>query len=192
VFDPILMFGCSTHKIEADWDAINNQILERKIMKIDVDVTKSFNEDSAYPSTKECKQVLQQIQEIARKEIHSRLTNFNEWAHVVEPDESTMIHTHTVPNKPDFISWVLWTKAEKGCGSLVHYFSACNRQIIKEFEPEVGKLLFFPDFIPHFTKKNNSGVVRISLSGNMVIPPQDIKDASPENIFNYVGVTDAR
>lgn len=192
MFDPILIFGCSTHKIEADWGAINNQILERKIMKIDVDVTKSFNEDSAYPSTKECKQVLQQVQEIARKEIHSRLTHFNEWAHIVEPDESTMIHTHSVPNKPDFISWVLWTKAEEGCGDLVHYFSACNRQVVKEFKPEVGKLLFFPDFIPHFTKKNNSGVVRISLSGNMVIPPQDIKDSSPENIFNYVGVTDAR
>lgn len=188
MFEPILLFGCSKHKIDADWDTINEQILQRKKMKIDVDVTKSFNEDSAYPSTKECKEVLDKVQKIAQKEINSNLVNTNEWAHVIEPGESTMIHTHTNPNKPDFISWVLWTKAEKNCGTLVHYFSACNKQVTKEFEPEVGTLVFFPDFIPHFTKKNNSGEVRISLSGNLQIPEDKFKEGlEPEAIFNYIG-----
>jgi len=61
-----------------------------------------------------------------------------------------------------------------------------------EEQPEVGTLIIFPDFVPHFTKKNVSGDVRISISGNARPPESDWPAAAkdPQNVFSYIGVTE--
>lgn len=60
---------------------------------------------------------------------------------------------------------------------------------MQEEELGLGKLVFFSGEVPHFTKKNNSGETRVSISGNMQLP-EDInwESFNPENWLNYVGV----
>ena len=60
-----------------------------------------------------------------------------------------------------------------------------------EETPEVGTLILFPNWMPHFTKKNNSNDIRISISGNAKPPESSYQDVGrdPHNLFNIVGIT---
>ena len=54
-----------------------------------------------------------------------------------------------------------------------------------EHTPKVGELIIFPNWMPHFTKKNNSNNIRISISGN-ARPVKDVNE--PGNLLNIVGL----
>ena len=47
----------------------------------------------------------------------------------------------------------------------------------------------FPNWMPHFTKKNNSGNTRISISGNAKPDEKDFDAVAqePHNLFNLIG-----
>ena len=60
-----------------------------------------------------------------------------------------------------------------------------------EETPKEGTLIVFPSWMPHFTKKNESGEVRISISGNARPINEDYEKAGQEPglLFNIIGVT---
>ena len=58
-----------------------------------------------------------------------------------------------------------------------------------EETPEVGKLIVFPNWMPHFTKKNISDDIRISISGNAKAEQKDYENImkNPGGLFELVG-----
>ena len=183
--------GISIHEPKGiNNEAICKAVLERKDIRLDTGAGNTFAEDSFYPETDpDCKDLLDQVNEIARKEIHSKLPNINSWAHILEPNEPTMVHTHSSPGAPPAISWVYYANAPKGAGNIVWTFECNKGRVMQEEELGLGKLVFFSGEIPHFTKKNNSGKTRISISGNLNLPEDiDWNNFNPENWLNYVGV----
>ena len=74
--------------------------------------------------------------------------------------------------------------------SIVWQTTVHNKFVSWEAEPEVGKLIVFPNWLPHFTKKNISGDQRISISGNSRPDEQDYKAVSenPGSLFNIIGL----
>lgn len=190
MFRPLCLLGISEHMIDVDNDAINEAVLKRKKIKLSEVEGNTFTEDSYLPTKEPCIQdLLAKVDSVIQKEVHPYLETINQWAHILEPKESTMFHSHTKLGQPPGISWVYYSKCPEKSGNIVWTFEACAKRVLQEAEPEVGKLILFADFIPHFTKKNLSNDTRISISGNTQIPEAKLNNMDgPHNILNYVGV----
>jgi hypothetical protein len=186
MFSPIMLAGRYTTKLEGiDIEQVNEDVLKRRGMKLDDNPGNTFAEDSYYPETEACKNLIKKVDEIIQKEINESFETYNQWAHILEPNESTMIHTHDSPGIPPHLSWVFYSKTDNNCGNIVWQSTVHNKFFSMEHTPKVGELIIFPNWMPHFTKKNNSGNIRISISGN-ARPVNDFKD--PENLLNIVGI----
>lgn len=190
MFRPLLLIGISEHNVDVDNDAINKIVLEREGIKLSEQKGNTFTEDSYLPRSEPAiTDLLYKIDGVIQKEVHPLLETYNEWAHILHPNEQTMFHSHTRQGQPPGISWVYYSKTPPNAGNIVWTFEAAANRVIQEATPEVGKLILFADFIPHFTKKNVSGDTRISISGNAQIPEEKLKQMDGmHNLFNYVGI----
>lgn len=191
MFSPLIMFGKYITTLDGvDNDAINEQVLARREMKLDDNTGNTFAEDSYYPETKECDQLIEKVNAVIQTEVNQYFRTFNTWAHILDPKESTMYHSHENPSAPPGISWVYYSKTDPKCGNIVWCFDVCKKRVMMEHEPKVGELILFPNFIPHFTKKNNSGEIRISISGNASPAEKDFRNVEkdPGQLFNFIGI----
>ena len=191
MFSPIILAGKFVTKLEGiDNEQINKDVLARKSMKLDDTPGNTFQEDSYYPETEACTKLLQEVDKVIQENVNSRFKTYNQWAHILEPNESTMIHTHDSPGLPPHISWVYYSKTEKNCGNIVWQTTIHNKFISMEENPSVGTLILFPNWMPHFTKKNISNDIRISISGNAKPIDDDYQSVGkdPQNLLNIVGL----
>jgi len=191
VFRPLLLLGISEHKLKMDNDIINKAVLDRQNMRMSDDKNTSLSEDSFFPSESvpECGRLIKEVMKIINKEIHPDLRSTNIWSHILGDKEQTMFHHHSQSGLMPGISWVYYSKVPKNSGNIVWTFEANAQRVTEEAEPEEGKLILFSQNIPHFTKKNNSGETRISISGNVVFPEDmDRTKFNPGRLLNYVGL----
>ena len=179
----------TTQLSNIDNDQINEDVLLRKNMKLDDDEGNTFAEDSFYPETEACKHLLKEVDKVIKDKINKYFSTYNQWAHILEPNESTMIHTHDSQGIPPHLSWVYYSKTEPNCGNIVWQTTIHNKFITMEETPEVGTLIIFPNWMPHFTKKNISSDIRISISGNAKADEKDYKNImkDPGGLFEVVG-----
>mgnify|MGYP000103031308 FL=1 len=191
MFRPLLLLGISEHKLKMDNDSINKAVIDRQSMRMNDDKNTSLNEDSFFPSESvpECGRLLKEVMNVINKEVHPDLRSFNVWSHILEDKEQTMFHHHSQSGFMPGISWVYYSKVPKNSGNIVWTFEANAQRVTEEADPEEGKLILFAQNIPHFTKKNNSGESRISISGNVTFPADmDQSKFDPGNLLNYVGL----
>ena len=90
---------------------------------------------------------------------------------------------------PSHLSWTYYSKTDPKCGNLVWQTTMHTKLITQEVTPEVGDLIIFPNWMPHFTKKNNSGYMRISIAGNARADEKDYEKIGrdPGMLFNIIG-----
>ena len=191
MFSPLLLVGRYTTTLQGiDNEQINEDVLRRKDMKLDDDPGNTFAEDSFYPETEACNKLLKEVDKVIQKEIHPLFSTYNQWAHILEPNESTMIHSHDSPGLPPHLSWVYYSKTDPKCGNIVWQTTIHNKMMSMEEVPKVGTLIIFPNWMPHFTKKNISNDIRISISGNAKPDEQDYDSVGrdPKNLFNITGI----
>jgi len=191
MFSPIVLAGKFVTQLEGiDNDKINEDVLARKNMKLDDTPGNTFQEDSYYPETEACNKLIQEVDKVIQKNVNSYFKTYNKWAHILEPNESTMIHTHDSPGSPPHISWVYYSKTEPNCGNIVWQTTIHNKMVTMEENPSVGTLILFPNWVPHFTKKNISNDIRISISGNAKPDESDYVNVGkdPQQLFNLVGL----
>ena len=190
MYSPIFMCGRYTTQLSnIDNDQINEDVLLRKNMKLDDDEGNTFAEDSFYPETEACKHLLKEVDKVIKDKINKYFSTYNQWAHILEPNESTMIHTHDSVGLPSHLSWVYYSKTKPNCGNIVWQTTIHNKMISMEETPKVGTLIVFPNWMPHFTKKNISNDIRISISGNAKADEKDYKNImkDPGGLFEVVG-----
>ena len=158
-------------------------------MKLDDDRGNTFAEDSFFPETEACLNLIAQVDKVIQNNINPYFKNFNQWAHILDPNESTMIHTHDNVGAPPHLSWVYYSKTEPNCGNIVWQTTIHNKFISMEETPAVGKLIIFPNWMPHFTKKNISDEIRISISGNSKAEEKDYNNIlkNPGGLFEVIG-----
>lgn len=190
MFSPIILAGRYTTQLNLDNNKINEDVLARKSMKLDDTPGNTFQEDSYYPETEACNKLIQEVDKVIQKNVNSYFKTYNKWAHILEPNESTMIHTHDSPGSPPHISWVYYSKTEPNCGNIVWQTTIHNKMVTMEENPSVGTLILFPNWVPHFTKKNISNDIRISISGNAKPDESDYVNVGkdPQQLFNLVGL----
>jgi len=190
VYSPIFMCGRYVKDLTGiDNEQINEDVLKRKTLKLDDTEGNTFAEDSFYPETEACSHLLKEVDKVIQNEVNQYFKTYNQWAHILEPNESTMIHTHDNPGMPSHLSWVYYSKTEPNCGNIVWQTTIHNRFVSMEETPEVGKLIIFPNWMPHFTKKNISDDIRISISGNAKANEKDYENImkNPGGLFEVVG-----
>ncbi len=191
MFSPIILAGKFTTKLTGiDNEQINKDVIARKNMKLDDTPGNTFQEDSFYPETLACDKLIHEVDTIIQREINPYFKTDNQWAHILEPNESTMIHTHDRPGVPPCLSWVYYSKTDPKCGNIVWQTTVHNKFVVMEETPEVGMLIIFPNWMPHFTKKNISGNTRISISGNAIAKEEDFEKIGrdPKMLLNIVGI----
>ena len=190
MYSPIFMCGRYVKDLTGiDNEQINEDVLKRKTLKLDDTEGNTFAEDSFYPETEACSHLLKEVDKVIRNEVNQYFKTYNQWAHILEPNESTMIHTHDNPGMPSHLSWVYYSKTEPNCGNIVWQTTIHNRFVSMEETPAVGKLFIFPNWMPHFTKKNISDDIRISISGNAKANEKDYENImkNPGGLFEVVG-----
>lgn len=190
MYSPIFMCGRYVKDLTGiDNEQINEDVLKRKTLKLDDTEGNTFAEDSFYPETEACSHLLKEVDKVIRNEVNQYFKTYNQWAHILEPNESTMIHTHDNPGMPSHLSWVYYSKTEPNCGNIVWQTTIHNRFVSMEETPAVGKLIIFPNWMPHFTKKNISDDIRISISGNAKANEKDYENImkNPGGLFEVVG-----
>jgi len=194
MFSPIVLAGRYTTKLDLDNDAINEAVLLRKDMKLDDTPGNTLQEDSFLPESGECAKLIKEVDKVIQAKIHPLFRTYNQWAHILEPKEQTMIHTHDSPNHPPHLSWVYYSKTDSRCGSIVWQTTVHDKIVSIEETPKNGMLIVFPNWLPHFTKKNLSKDVRISISGNAKPVENDYQNVGkdPKNLHMIVGVTQFR
>ena len=186
-FSPIISVGYSVFDIDGiDNEKISEDVLARKDLKFDDTPGNTFNEDSYLPDTPEIQKLLSIVDE-KMKEINPhyelKTRDRSTWAHILQPGESTMYHSHENPGYPvENMAFAYYSKVPKNAGNLVFVMDACKRRTLIEVEPAVGRLVIFPGYVPHLTKKNDSGDTRITISGNWTCPEDKFED-----FFKHVG-----
>jgi len=192
MLEPIFLCSTLTTMIpDVDNKVLAEQIYALKDKKQYTDEKHTFNEDSDYPDTPECEALVDLIDHYIQENVHSKFITWTKWSHIIEPREQTMMHTHTNRELPiTQLSWVYYVDVPENSGDLGFVLNVGKKSVHRDITPETGMLVVFPDWIPHFTYKNNSDKARISVSGNSYPAVDDIQRCydDPENLYNIVGI----
>lgn len=141
-------------------------------------------EDSSLPETEEAAKllnlILERVVEIIDEHYPQKKYNINfapemfgkkmVWSHVIYPNESTGYHSHHAPEDYNFLnlSCVYYVKTPPNCGR-IKFVPKTHNNKTWSIDPEEGLLIIFPSWIPHYTLRNLSNDMRISISANFNI-----------------------
>lgn len=145
--------------------------------KISNDPNATGNEDSRIPDHQYIDQLKDKVTTIFHADIDDRYFLSEIWAHVLEDGETTMIHSHRNPKDYEqlYLSWVyypLLPNNMKG-GKLVFQMQEHARTRNFQVTPKTGLFVIFPSWLPHYTTRNETGGMRLSISGNCKIREED-------------------
>ena len=199
-FSPIVLVGMSRHNL---LDEVANSQIEEDVLKqcnakaysarMNFNTKDSSVEDVLLPKTPAVTQLLDKI-DIVVKSINKHLVMGDEaWTHLVEPNQSTMFHTHQDPGPPG-LSFVYWVTVPEKSGELIGIIQVDKYRHFHKIEPKAGDLVVFPTYLPHMTARNCSNKTRISISGNYYPPLDKLNDVrkAPEKLLNYIGTIRGR
>ena len=185
---PVFTVGHSVISLQG----VNNEQLSKDIMD-NKHITVDINyEETVLPDTVESKKLRVIVHDEIMK-INKYFKPYDWWAHILEPGQSTMYHSHEKQGYRDGISWVYYVNCPENSGDIVFYINVLKRRLVYPVRPVVGTLLLFPTHVPHLVMRNVSEETRISVSGNYFPDNDKLDDFINEvyvgrsNYFDYVG-----
>lgn len=157
-------------------EAVVEQVLAEKDKRWSDHPGQTTYEDSPLPDTPEVRALTDQVTGIMHA-VDPRLEPSPFWAHILQPGESTMFHTHSIGHYPGLgLSWVYYATVPARSGDLVFICQLNDDRIFHGVQPQVGRLVVFPAGMPHMTERHAGEGVRVSVSGNFFLPLQTTLD----------------
>ena len=194
-FSPIVLVGMSRHNLlgEVDNEQIKKDAIEKSDNKLDFNAMDPSVEDVVLPKTPAINLLLEKIDNVIQSINPYLLMGDEAWTHLVEPEQSTMFHTHQDPG-PAGLSFVYWANFPKNSGDFVAIVQVDTFRHFHKVKPNEGDLIIFPTYIPHTTSRNLSKERRISISGNYYPPLNKLNEVrtNPKKLFNYIGAIRGR
>ena len=194
-FSPIVLVGMSRHNLlsEVDNEQIKKDAIEQSANKLNFNAMDPSIEDVVLPKTPAINLLLEKIDNVAKSINPYLLMGDEAWTHLVEPEQSTMFHTHQDPG-PAGLSFVYWVNFPKNSGDFVAIVQIDTYRHFHKVIPSEGDLIIFPTYIPHTTSRNCSKETRISISGNYYPPLDKLNEVrtNPSKLFNYIGAIRGR
>jgi|TARA_R110001592_G_scaffold37644_3_gene125368 hypothetical protein len=148
-----------------DNDKIIEEVLENKDKRLDVNSLQSQYEDTFVDESESIDHLLFKVESEVKTKIDPFLKVDSFWGHILHPQQSTMYHNHKEMHR-EGISFVYYAKYPKKSGNLIFDFEVLGKRVCYSYEPQVGSLVLFPTWVPHYTSRNVSDDTRISISGN--------------------------
>tara|TARA_R110000782_G_C14719680_1_gene404036 strand:+ start:422 stop:949 length:528 start_codon:yes stop_codon:yes gene_type:complete len=149
---------------DVDNKTLTEEILSNKNRRLDWNPLQSRYEDTELLPTTASKKLLFKIDTSVKLNVNPLLKGEEVWSHILEPNQSTMYHDHK--EERDGVSFVYYVTYPEDSGNLVFEFDVLGKRVFRSIRPKVGELILFPTYIPHFTTRNVSDEIRISISGN--------------------------
>ncbi|MEL6539779.1 MAG: putative 2OG-Fe(II) oxygenase [Pseudomonadota bacterium] len=183
-FSPLLTIGHLVVPLGTDLDneEITRAVVAKEEDRRSEEVGDTKSEDSLLPTDHaEVSKLLARIDGFVRT-LNPHFESFDDaerWGHILNPGQNTDWHTHIRADWPDGLSWVYYSNYPTHSGELVFVMDAVARRNMHEINPEVGNLVIFPSYAPHYTRRNMSEEKRVSISGNY-FPDPDKADAYDE------------
>ena len=194
-FSPIVLVCMSRHNLlgEVDNEQIKKDAIEKSDNKLDFNAMDPSVEDVVLPKTPAINLLLEKIDNVIQSINPYLLMGDEAWTHLVEPEQSTMFHTHQDPG-PAGLSFVYWANFPKNSGDFVAIVQVDTFRHFHKVIPNEGDLIIFPTYIPHTTSRNLSKERRISISGNYYPPLNKLNEVrtNPKKLFNYIGAIRGR
>ena len=194
-FSPIVLVGMSRHNLlgEVDNEQIKKDAIEKSDNKLDFNAMDPSVEDVVLPKTPAINLLLEKIDNVIQSINPYLLMGDEAWTHLVDPEQSTMFHTHQDPG-PAGLSFVYWANFPKNSGDFVAIVQVDTFRHFHKVIPNEGDLIIFPTYIPHTTSRNLSKERRISISGNYYPPLNKLNEVrtNPKKLFNYIGAIRGR
>lgn len=188
MIEPIFLCSKAIFDLKLNTSVLAKQVYDNKNNKEEYDSRHTFAEDNFYPETPEGDALIAAIDKQLHNKICPTMTTWTKWGHIMEPGESTAPHSH-VGDTINGLSWVYYLDTPENCGDLVFMSNFDGRTIINYVKPKKNRLVVFPDFVMHYTLKNNSDKPRISVSGNAKPDNEAIyKKGDFGNLFNMIGI----
>jgi len=185
---PILSLGYNIIQLQGiDNKQLSEDITENKHISLDHNY-----EETVLPDTVESEKLRNMVHDEIMK-INKYFKPYDWWAHILEPGQSTMYHSHEKAGYRDGIAWVYYVSYPENSGDIVLIVDALKRKLMYRIRPVVGNLLLFPTHVPHLVKRNVSTETRISISGNHYPDNEKLDEFGNEvfegrsNYFYYVG-----
>ena len=175
---PVSFVGIGMANIKGLENAILTDLcLQWRDRKISDDPNATGNEDSRIPDHKAVDQMKDKITSVFHSTIDDRYYLAEIWAHILEDNETTMIHSHRNPKDYEHLnlSWVYYPMLPNNMrgGNIIFQMQQHNQTKNHSVTPQEGLLIVFPSWLPHYTTRNETGGLRVSISGNMKIKNED-------------------
>ena len=178
---PVSFVGIGMANIKGLENAtLTDLCLQWRDRKISDDPNATGNEDSRIPDHKAVDQMKDKITRVFHSTIDDRYYLAEIWAHILEDNETTMIHSHR--NVKDhynlFLSWVYYPHQHPTDAGGRLRFQIVSHMMMNNHEvtPKEGDIIFFPSFLNHYTTPNVGTEDRISISGNFRLKDEDYED----------------
>lgn len=175
-FSPLMTIGHLVVPIGKDLDneEITRAVVAKEEDRRSEEVGDTKSEDSILPTdNSEVSTLLSRIDGFVRT-LNPHFEAYEDaerWGHILNPGQNTDWHTHIRGDWPDGLSWVYYSNYPENSGELVFVMDAVARRHMHEINPDVGNLVIFPSYAPHYTRRNMSDQKRVSISGNYFPDP---------------------
>lgn len=124
-----------------------------------------------YPKSNECQKLRNSIESLANQILPSQMLLTDIWAVATYKGESVGYHSHhsnTHMQPTEYWSGVVYTSSDDSSAELVLHSFGYNRiESMTKIKPEIGKVVFFNSYVPHFTTMHQSNTPRVAVSFNL-------------------------
>jgi hypothetical protein len=169
-----------------DYKTVTAEVLEQNLV-----FAKGYG-FRVYPNSPECRKLSDSIELLANKVLPVPSVINDIWAVSTNKGESVSYHSHhsnTHMQPQEYWSGVIYTSSDDDSAELVFHSFGYNRiESMTRIKPEIGKVVFFNSFVPHFTTMHQSGIPRVAVSFNL--KPQNPTTVEIPNMDVYRGINE--
>jgi hypothetical protein len=150
---------------DIDYETITSEVLQQEL------VFSSGYGFRVYPDSDECQKLQDAIEVLANEVLPLPVTLTDIWAVATNKGESVGYHSHhsnTHMQPQEYWSGVIYTSSDDSSAELILHSFGYNRiESMTRIKPEIGKIVFFNSYVPHFTTMHQSDIPRVAVSFNL-------------------------
>jgi hypothetical protein len=157
----------ATHAYVSQIDDINYDVVTAEVLQQNLVFSSGYG-FRVYPDSNECHKLRNSIELLANTVLPLPVNLTDIWATTTSKGESVSYHSHysnTHMRPEEYWSGVIYTSSDDASAELVLHSFGYNRiESMTKIKPEIGKVVFFNSYVPHFTTMHQSDTPRVAVS----------------------------
>lgn len=176
----------ATHAYVSQIDDIDYSVVTAEVLQQDLVFSSGYG-FRVYPDSNECYKLQNAIELLANKVLPLPVILTEIWAVATHKGESVSYHSHhsnTHMRPEEYWSGVIYTSSDDASAELVLHSFGYNRiESMTKIKPEIGKVVFFNSYVPHFTTMHQSDIPRVAVSFNLKPKHANITEVPDMSVY---------